>query len=282
MGLKKRHERGDYRPIFVALIDGADFLRLHPDARHLLFHVKLRLGPLGLAVHPGADSFSRSTGLKRPRVLRMLGALQKDLWIQEEGSLLWLVRGLEFEPQLSSDNPKHRTFIASEIAKLPRLAIVDRFRARYARFFEGVSDTPTDTPPDRVSAEGGMGMGITYPSPSTISSTPNTEIRDDDARAYAQRLVSAVNGALEAKLGSVKLLRADVERGRITDRWLADGVAVETAEQALLEGIERFTPEPHQRQPNSLKFFDNNVRQAHERATAAAPMTPADRIRALA
>lgn len=146
-------ERGEHRPIYVALLNGPDFQALSRNARALFYPVKLALGALGIAVVPGGTAvFAEWTGMEIDEVEDAADELERQGWIRRDRNVWWLVRGLEFEPSMDSDNKLHRTFIARQWSQLPNLKIREDFRAYYARWFdatgggiEGPSKAPAIT-----------------------------------------------------------------------------------------------------------------------------------------
>ena len=128
--------RGAYRPIYAALVDGPDFQALTPAARLTLFVLKVTLGSAGIDVQPGlVPSLQDRTGLGAAEAAEAIAELEAAGWIQRDQNIVWLVRGLEFEPQLSAQNVNHRLALQRHIASLPRRPIVKRFMARYRAWF---------------------------------------------------------------------------------------------------------------------------------------------------
>jgi hypothetical protein len=122
--------RGSYRSIYTVLIDGPDYQALPPNAKLLLFTLKLNLGPTGIDVLYSAV-LEPQTGLTPEQVALSLDVLEHAGWIERERNLVWVVGGLENEPSRSLSNPNHRKEILDHLRSLPRLSIVDRFRRRY-------------------------------------------------------------------------------------------------------------------------------------------------------
>ena len=155
------HNRGEHRPFFEAWFDGKDYRQLSPEARLTLLTLKGTLGACGIKADPGLEmAIARRTGLDAARSDASLSELAAAGWIERDDDVIWLVRGFEFEPQLIASNPKHRTFVARVIGALPRVPIVDRFRAHYAAWFPNTPSIPYR-----------KGIGITSPSPSPTSNT---------------------------------------------------------------------------------------------------------------
>lgn len=170
------HPRGEYRPFFEAWFDGKDYRELTPEAKLTLLTLKGTLGACGIGADPGLElSIEKRTGHQAAETKAALAELVDRLWIKRQGDVIWLVRGLEFEPHLVASNSKHRKFIARTIAALPRLAIVDEFKARYMGWFEG------DAIPIR------MGIGITAPAPSPApTKSAPSNLREGEARPHSR------------------------------------------------------------------------------------------------
>lgn len=122
--------RGSYRSIYTVLIDGPDYQALPPNAKLLLFTLKLNLGPTGIDVLYSAV-LEPQTGLTPEQVALSLDVLEHSGWIERERNVVWVVGGLANEPSRSLSNPNHRKEILDHLRSLPRLAIVERFRRRY-------------------------------------------------------------------------------------------------------------------------------------------------------
>lgn len=134
-------DRGEYRPIYVALLDGPDFQALGAEERWVLVTLKLSLGMLGIAVLPGLEAaLAERTGLPARRVARALATLAGH-WIEREKNVIWLTRGFKFEPSMSPSNQLHRTSVSRAISTLPSLPIVERFKKAYREWFD---TEPTD------------------------------------------------------------------------------------------------------------------------------------------
>lgn len=179
--MKERHDRGEYRPIFVALVHGPSFLKLSKWARALWYPIKLQLGPLGIAAVPGAVGvFADLTGLSFEEVDRARAELVAGNWLRIEGNVWWLVRGLEFEPQLDAKNQNHVTFVRREWGKVPNLAIRAEFVAAYPQWFEGMGyalPNPSKGPP--------KAPPITAPAPAPIPATTKAAATAREALATA-------------------------------------------------------------------------------------------------
>ncbi len=136
--IRKRVGRGLWRAVYASLVDHEDFRVLSPNARLVLF--VLRLGPSTtiasiFTYYPAV--VQAQTGLS-PRALE---AALKELeqrpsperpWIVRDRSVLWIRNGLRFDPNLSVSNDNHIVAIRRTVAALPqRSAVVQQFLAYY-------------------------------------------------------------------------------------------------------------------------------------------------------
>jgi hypothetical protein len=164
-----RRERGEYRPIYVALVDGADFTKLSKWARALFYPLKLSLGSLGIAAFPGAmAALAERSGLRLDEVDAAVAELEASGWLRREGNVWWLVRGLEFEPTLNANDRKHVAYVQREWQTLPNLPIRNAFRDHYAQFFPASAGPSKGL--DGASEGASMALGSTSPSPSPTPS----------------------------------------------------------------------------------------------------------------
>lgn len=247
---------GERRSVYTRIIHDPQYVAFSPGGKLMFWTLKMLCGPLGITAVAGLmGALEELTSLDHAAVPTAVMELEEAGWIERQQNVLWIVRGLEFERDLYANDPKHRTFVQRGLASLPRLAITDRFRTRYASWFGG-------------STEG-------LPSPSEapkkgLASTEQQQYRPAtdqsllaDARAYAAKLVSSANSELQQKLGTVKVLSVDVEQ-ETTDRWRRDGIPLGVAETAIVTVIRKYRPKARARQPNSMSYFDPAVREAFE------------------
>lgn len=141
------HDRGAYRSITRALLDGPDFQALTSVARSVFLALKIDFGPAGIEVHYSESllwQLSHQSGWSCEQCAAALDELESGGWIMREANVVWIIGQLEFEPSMTSDNPKHRKAIQTHVAGLPRIALVGAFASHYKAWFEG-SDTLYDT-----------------------------------------------------------------------------------------------------------------------------------------
>jgi hypothetical protein len=276
-------DRGEYRSLYVALLDDADFRALEPEARLTLITLRLSLGRCGIGPVPGLLSvLSERTGLPivppdllaegphRMLVGEALNALRRTEWIQTEAHVVWVVNALRFEPAMKASNKQHRKHVQATYASLPRLAIRDRFRERYADWFDGVAEPHAGASWGPRSSKAEQSSNKAEQSQSSTA-TPATAAE----HPYALACCVQANHSLEIKLGGAyKPLIAAVERDT-AEAWDRDGVPLEVALEVITSRIAKYKVTPFDRQPRSLKYFDAAVREAGARVQArTAPTLP--------
>jgi hypothetical protein len=77
------------------------------------------------------------TGLAARRVGADLAALERDGWIRREGSVVWVIDHLTFDPFAHVQDPMKRRGVQQHVAGLPRLPIVRAFIERHPAWFPG-------------------------------------------------------------------------------------------------------------------------------------------------
>lgn len=168
-------ERGEYRPMFCRILNGPDFRRLTPIARACLWPLKLRLPSAGIGVIPAlVATLAEDTGFTEAEVREALDELQRSpfegpseggerrpAWLRVEGTVVWLIRGLEFEPTVNPNDDKHRLHVRRTVASLPTVPLVQEYKSRYATWFQ---DEPKGPPKMPTSSSQGPANGLTRPS----------------------------------------------------------------------------------------------------------------------
>jgi hypothetical protein len=147
-------DRGEYRSIHKSLLYGRDFQRLPAPAQLVFLALKVNLGPLGIDRFPGmAHALTECTPFDAGEVSRALVALEtfRDAktgeahpWIRREGNVVWIVRGLEFEPSLDVTLQNHRKAFQRHVAGLPRIALVREFAEHYGAWLTNTGLDPLD------------------------------------------------------------------------------------------------------------------------------------------
>lgn len=171
-------DRGEYRPMFCRILNGPDFRRLSPIARACLWPIKLRLPGAGIGVIPALiATLAEDTGFSEDEVRTAIVELEASpfedpaegpagadeghtAWLRRQGPVVWLVRGLEFEPTSNPRDRNHRMHIRRTVASLPSVGLVDEFKSRYAMWFVDGSDDGPVTPitPHAAPARGVNGV----------------------------------------------------------------------------------------------------------------------------
>jgi hypothetical protein len=150
--------RGNYRSIHCVIVDGPDFQALSPGAKLVWYTLKMTLGPSGIDVIPAlAGTLMERTSLDEKAITKGLEQLEAAGWVRRERNIVWMVEGLRHDPHLKLINQNHRAQIAAHLNGLPRLAIVDAFRAHY-----GFTAPPTEMP--SAPSENGLRDGTVIPS----------------------------------------------------------------------------------------------------------------------
>ena len=256
-------DRGEYRPIYVALLDGPDFQALPAEARWVLVVVKLSLGTFGISAVPGFEgAVAERTGLTEAAVRRALKLLTDRKWIERERNVVWLIRGLTFEPNMSPANALHRKNLGTKIESLPRLEIIRRFREFYAAWFVDGSQGPLDTP--------------SIPPRSTETETETETLTETEtylsspARAlspleYSRTLTVACNRGLTDN-PNLNGFRELVTSNQVEEvgEWQRQGVGLDAAAQIVYERAKAYKPNKANRQPTNLKYFRAAVLQEWE------------------
>ncbi len=129
MALDKGNDhRGLYRSIYCALWNDCEFKRFSPDAK--LVFLNLRTSPLSniAAIFSfWIEPIEQQTGLTREAIQKALEALSDQKWIVIEENVVWIRKGLRFDPNVSMQNNNHRKGIIRAVLSLPRLQLVRDF-----------------------------------------------------------------------------------------------------------------------------------------------------------
>lgn len=284
-----RKSRGEYRPIYEALFTGKDFRQLSPDSKLVLLTLKGLCGAIGIKVWPALhESLAELTGISQTRIKKAVAHLIERAWMQHEDGIVWVVRGLAFEPQVSTGE-KHKKWIINELASFPRSPIVERFREEYAVFFGPTEDTPSipyrraiDNPCD-----------TTTPSP-TLTPTPSLSPSpaSSDPHRDVQLLARAANRGIAERYGEqpVPIIASSGSSHQCVEALRAAGVDVDFAAAVILAYASTMAKE---QPPRSLNYFTRHVverwqaeeakREAATYQPTAVPSAPeVDQLRAFA
>jgi hypothetical protein len=164
-------DRGAYRAIHCVIVDGPEFQALKPGAKLVWYTLKMTLGPSGIDVVPAlVATLVERTGADEAQIKKALEQLQADGWLRIERNVVWMVDGLRHEPAFSLTNQNHRAKIRAHLAGLPRLKIVDEFRAHY-----GIAAPPLEMPSPPVGEVPESPSKMASKTPSKMPSTIREE-----------------------------------------------------------------------------------------------------------
>jgi hypothetical protein len=143
-------KRGDYRSIFCAFWDDPDIHTLSHEAYRVLTTLKGTLPAAGIGV-VYVSQLAERCNMEKAAVERAFGELAD--WIRRERNIVWIVRGLRYEPSLSSNDRKHQAYLRDRVlAPLGAVPIVDAFKREYAEWF-----APEEMPPEEDHGRGNEG-----------------------------------------------------------------------------------------------------------------------------
>lgn len=169
--IRKRAGRGLWRAVYASLVDHEDFRALSPNARLVLF--VLRLGPsttIASIFIYYREVLQAQTGLASRALEEALKELERTPsaerpWIVRDASVIWIRNGLRFDPNLSVGNDNHIVAVRRTVAALPqRSAVVQQFLAYYPLV------GPMD---DAMGASYRVREGASHGGSRSSSSTPN-------------------------------------------------------------------------------------------------------------
>jgi hypothetical protein len=238
-------ERGNYRSIFCALVDGPDFQAFTPGAKLVFYTLKMTLGPSGIDVVPAlVATLVERTGADTPKIEKALKELDAAGWVKRERNVVWIVDGLAHEPSLNiRSNSNHRTSLAKHVNGLPRLAIVELFRAHY-----GLSTPPVEMPSPlgQNTAEDGREM----PS-KMVSKSPSRSRERERDKGKGRRKTSTISASGDAELSGSGRTGRPTWLTPFADAWRAKyggEMAAGTAVRSLRKLVDEYgSPEVERR-----------------------------------
>jgi len=143
-------ERGQYRPIFSRLWDDPDFRKLSTEHKLLFLYLRTCTLCHRAAIYKfNFETCEDDTGLERNTIMDGMVILCKIGWIVIEEKIVWIKKGLHFDPSFNSNNENHMKAIKTQVFILPRLKIVKDFIGFYK--FKIPYELPTHTIPDTIS-----------------------------------------------------------------------------------------------------------------------------------
>lgn len=145
-------EKGSYRSIYSSIWDDPNFQGLSPITQLIFVHLRTCpecnwpcifpfYKPLLESRFPEIDPREVSESWERLLI-------PPSRWIVYERPILWIRKGLRFEPTYTPALPNHKLGVIAILKTLPKLAIVNEF-AKYYRLDYKVS-TDGDTSPDEI------------------------------------------------------------------------------------------------------------------------------------
>lgn len=120
--------RGIYRAIYTSLWDDPGFRKFTINEK--LVFLNLRTSPLSNipVLYPYyLEAIEWQTGIRRKQILKALRTLVDANWIALEGGVVWVRKGLKFDPNIVLTYEKHLTAVKNIILSLPKLQIVRDF-----------------------------------------------------------------------------------------------------------------------------------------------------------
>lgn len=129
-------KRGLYRGVYSSLPDDPDFQTLSPMARHTLLTLRVmdEIGP-GCIWRYYLGPIVQRTGYTERILLKGLEELQaarpherNDFgWIERDSCVMWIITGLENDPNRRLSDKKHRTSVEGWLKGLPKSGIITKF-----------------------------------------------------------------------------------------------------------------------------------------------------------
>lgn len=282
-------EKGEYRSIYVAVLDDHDFQELSACARACFWVLKMRLGMAGIAPFQ-PETLPRYTGFPAEETTRALQELVDGRWLAIERTVYWLRNGLRHDPSEPLKSPNLVKSIQAHLRTLPKLPIANEFAAYYgleAPFPEVVEDGEHGNPSRRVQIPPrtheqqteqetdtkkvvGGPAGAREPRPS------------EELEAIASDVIRAANRGMADNpwlSGSYRPIRPNHGSRAYVIEWLQEGIAPDVISECVTEVACSYKPD-ESKQIYSMAYFDAEVRRRHQESvggTSGSNGTPADR-----
>jgi hypothetical protein len=142
---RAREDRGEYRSIYVSMIDSPEYLSLSAEARAILWPMKMKLGRAGIDVFY-LEGLPRASGYPSDVCEKAVRELVSTKWLVVQGSLIWLRNGLRFDPSDPLASPNGRKGIVNFLRTLPKWPIINEF-VRYYRLEQEWQESAVEEPP---------------------------------------------------------------------------------------------------------------------------------------
>lgn len=124
--------RGYFSAVYRSLWDDPDFQKLNPVSK--LVFLNLRTSPLSnmpVIYHYYIEAIERQTGLSSEMINKALDTLSHrpshSPWIALEQGIVWVRKGLKYDPNIVLSYSRHRTAVINTLLGLPKLQIVRDF-----------------------------------------------------------------------------------------------------------------------------------------------------------
>lgn len=146
-------ERGQYRPIFSRLWDDPDFRKLSTETKLIFLYLRTCNDCHRAAIYKFSfENCEDATGFDKDIILNSIQILSKTdpPWIEIEGKIIWIRKGLHFDPSFNPNNENHLKAIKTQLYNLPKSQIVKNFLDFY-HFPIPYSYTMPDTTKDTIS-----------------------------------------------------------------------------------------------------------------------------------
>ncbi len=120
--------RGIYRAVYTSIWDDPEFRSFDSNVKLVFFN--LRTSPLSnmpVIYHFYMEAIEKQTGLSHRVIDRALDTLSDTHWIAIQDGIVWIIKGLRFDPNIVLTNKKHRIAIINIILGLPKMQIVKDF-----------------------------------------------------------------------------------------------------------------------------------------------------------
>lgn len=268
-------DKGEYRGIYVALVDSWEFQELTACARACLLVLKLKLGKAGIDVfYP--ETLPRYTGHSASDCDAAIRELEERRWIVSERNVFWLRNGMRFDPAEPMASPNGRAGIANHLDSLPCLSIVEEFSSYYQlnrddpRADPGAPAKPLPEP--LRSTEDGRRKTETE----TETSVLKLSAREPFESAADEIIRLANRGMIENPAIGSACDPIHVGHGSRQDvlDWLAQGVPAEIAGATVYRRASVWKPTGRRRQIRTMSYFTDAVLEEFERQQAASSKVP--------
>lgn len=275
-------QRGAYLGITHSLFSGPDFQELPGTARWTFVCLKKNMsGSAGIDVWYGAELLARlttETGWTPDVVTADLAILEERGWIKREGSIVWVVEHLRYDPNARASEQNKRTHVRQHLHSLPRRQIVKDFVAHYPDFLpadecraDGLAWalTPDKLPPvesERSPAGVQAESGRTIPIPKATPTPRRAASGEADAASGGIKMVLDRYQALHPKR-KVKGLDGIVRKALNFDFTAPE----------LIEAIEGNATDPwhRERRKHELSYVLRNPDKINEfRERRSSPQAP--------